>query len=73
MMTTRLFTHDQGQAVLLPREFQFEGKEIYIKRIGRVVMLIPMNDLWRHLTDSLDNFTDDFMAERHRPEIQHRS
>jgi antitoxin VapB len=60
------------QVVNLPREFQFKGTEVYIKRIGRMVILIPKEDPWEPLMNSLDQFTDDFMAERLQPAMAER-
>jgi antitoxin VapB len=62
----------QDQVLNLPREFQFQGTEVYIKRIGRVVILTPKEDPWEPLIDSLDQFTDDFMAERRQPTMAER-
>ena len=60
MKTAKLFKNGQSQAVRLPREFNFEGKEVYIKRVGRHVILIPKDDHWDGMINSLDKFTDDF-------------
>jgi len=36
------------------------------------VMLIPAQNSWDSLINSLDKFTDDFMSERTQPEAQTR-
>ncbi|MEE9171117.1 MAG: type II toxin-antitoxin system VapB family antitoxin [bacterium] len=72
MNKARLFKNGQSQAVRLPKEFRFEGKEVYIKRIGRNVILIPKDDPWDSLVSSLDQFTEDFMAERKQPDGEDR-
>ena len=72
MNKARLFKNGQSQAVRLPKEFRFEGKEVYIKRIGRNVILIPKDDPWDSLESSLDQFTEDFMAERKQPDGEDR-
>jgi len=64
MNTAKLFKNGKSQAVRLPKEFKFEGNEVYIKKVGRLVILIPQNDPWESLMDSLDKFSDDFMSER---------
>lgn len=71
-MIAKIFKNGQSQAVRLPKEFRFEGQEVYIKKAGRVVLLIPKDDPWKEMLDSLDTFSDDFMAERKQPEIQER-
>jgi virulence-associated protein VagC len=35
----KLFTHGRSQAVRLPKEFRFKGKEVRISRIGDRVIL----------------------------------
>jgi len=73
MITAKLFKNGQSQAVRLPKEFRFEGEEVWIRRIGRVVLLVPKDDPWQEMADSLDKFSDDFMCERKQPEIQERN
>lgn len=72
MKTAKLFTNGRSQAIRLPKEFRFEGSEVYIKRLGNMVVLLPQNDPWSSLADSLDMFTDDFMNERDQPVEQKR-
>ena len=67
MNTAKLFKNGKSQAVRLPKQFKFEGTEVYIKRIGRNVILMPKDDSWESLISSLDDFSDDFMAEREQP------
>ncbi|MDP8568755.1 type II toxin-antitoxin system antitoxin VapB [Methylophilus aquaticus] len=72
MKTAKLFQNGQSQAVRLPKEFRFEGDEVFIKRSGNAVVLIPANHSWDSLFSSLDQFSDDFMAERAQPAQQSR-
>jgi len=72
MKTAKLFRNGQSQAVRLPKEFRFEGEEVFIKKTGNVVMLIPIAHSWDSLLDSLDKFTPDFMPERNQPQQQDR-
>ena len=72
MNTAKLFKNGKSQAVRLPKQFKFKGSEVYIKRIGRNVMLIPKDDPWESLISSLDNFSDDFMADREQPVLDKR-
>jgi len=37
--TAKLFTHGRSQAVRLPKEFRFEGKEVRVSRVGNRVIL----------------------------------
>lgn len=72
MKTAKLFQNGQSQAVRLPKEFRFEGEEVFIKKSGNVVVLIPMAHSWDSLLGSLDKFTPDFMSERDQPQQQAR-
>ncbi len=67
MDTAKLFKNGQSQAVRLPKAYRFEGKQVYIKRVGNAVMLIPYDDPWKLMEESLGKFTDDFMLERNQP------
>jgi antitoxin VapB len=72
MNTAKLFKNGKSQAVRLPKQFRFQGSEVYIKRIGRNVILIPKNDPWESLISSLDDFSDDFMVKREQPFLDKR-
>ncbi|GAB4411294.1 MAG: AbrB/MazE/SpoVT family DNA-binding domain-containing protein [Anaerolineales bacterium] len=72
MDTARLFRNGKSQAVRLPKAYRFAGTKVYIKRIGNAVVLIPEEDSWQALLDSLALFSDDFMAERAQPATQQR-
>ena len=61
MKTAKLFMIDQDQAVELPGEFRFEGTQVFIKRVGNALLLLPEQDSWQTLFDSLDMFSGDFM------------
>ena len=68
LKTAKIFTNGRSQAVRLPREFRFDGSEVFIKRVGEMVVLIPYHAPWQSLFDSLDQFSPDFMEERAQPE-----
>jgi antitoxin VapB len=41
--TAKLFKHGRSQAVRLPKEFRMPGTEVRVRRIGRGVLLEPMD------------------------------
>jgi antitoxin VapB len=41
-ITTKLFTRGGVQAVRLPKECRFEGKQVRISRVGNQVILEPL-------------------------------
>lgn len=72
MKKAKIFQNGQSQAVRLPKEFRFDDNEVYIKKTGHVVHLIPKTESWDVLFDSLKKFSKDFMAERVQPEQDRR-
>ena len=72
MKTAKLFQNGQSQAVRLPKEFRLEGEQVYIKKSGQVILLLPMKNPWNPLINSLDKFSADFMTTREQPEQQER-
>lgn len=73
MDIAKIFQNGKSQAIRLPKEYRFHGSKVYIKRIGNVVVLIPEQDSWQTLIESLDRFSDDFMADRQQPLPQDRA
>ena len=72
MKTAKIFQNGQSQAVRLPKEFRFDDSEVYIKKSGNIVQLIPRSDSWNALFGSLSKFSNDFMAERAQPTLEER-
>jgi antitoxin VapB len=72
MKTAKLFQNGQSQAVRLPKEFRFDDSEVFIKKTGNVVQLIPRSDSWNSLFGSLEKFSSDFMVDRVQPELDKR-
>jgi antitoxin VapB len=70
--TAKLFKNGESQAVRLPREFRFQGEEVFIKRMGSAVILLPKAKSWGTLIDSLAKFPDDFMVDREQPSTADR-
>ena len=61
--TAKVFTNGGSQAIRLPKDFRFNDSEVNINRIGHIVILVPKENRWAGMLDSLDMFTDDFMSE----------
>lgn len=70
MQKAKLFMNGRSQAVRLPKGFRFEGEEVYVKKVGDAVVLLPRSDSWRTLYESLGSFSEDFMVDRAQPETQ---
>jgi antitoxin VapB len=73
MKSAKLFKNGESQAVRLPKEFRFSGEEVFIKRVGNAVVLLPKARSWDTLLESLEKFPPDFMTNRGQPaEADHR-
>jgi len=67
MKTAKLFKNGQSQAVRLPKEFRMKGSEVYIKKQGDAIILLPKENSWAPLIDSLNHFAKDFKMKRNQP------
>jgi antitoxin VapB len=72
MNTAQIITNGDNQTVILPKQFQLQGSEVYIKKIGNAVVLISKENPWQTLFDSLNLFSDDFMPTREQPNLDRR-
>ncbi len=72
MKIAKIFKNDRSQAVRLPKEFRFTDNEVYIKKIGDSVILLPKKSSWNSMLDSLDHFTPDFLEQRNQPDLEKR-
>lgn len=65
----KLFQHGRSQAVRLPKEFRFEGTEVYVRRVGNDVVLssLPKASM-QNLIEALGDFEPGFVMERLQPE-----
>ena len=62
MKTAKLFKNGRSQGVRLPLEFRFEGDHVFLKRAGNGILLLPAKRAWDSLVNSLDRFSEDFLA-----------
>jgi antitoxin VapB len=74
----KLFTNGRSQAVRLPKEFRFEGKEVRIRKLAEGVLLEPVQEErrpWRSIEELYERFEDAdpiFPEGREQPEAQER-
>lgn len=70
----KIFWSGRSQAVRLPKEYRFEGKEVRIRRRGDAVILEPIPTDWRWLDElAISGLDPDFVeAVKERPEGQER-
>ncbi len=72
MKKAKIFKNGQSQAIRLPKEFQFKGKEVLAKKMGDGVLLLPVDSPWELFRQSLNNFSEDFMDDRSQPKPDER-
>ena len=73
MMTAKVFENGRSQAVRLPKECRFSADEVFVNRIGDIVILIPKSQKWNSFIKAIDMFSDDFMADgRITDQVQER-
>ena len=63
METAKIFSNGGSQAVRLPKEYRFSEKEVYVNKVGNIVMLIPVSDPWKGMEEGLAMFTEDCLRE----------
>ena len=59
METTRVFYIGESQAVCLPKEYQFDVDEVYVTRIGNVLLLVPDKDLAAEFENGAASLSED--------------
>ncbi len=72
MKTAKIFKNGQSQAVRLPKEFRFDDVEVFIKRSGNCVQLIPRRRSWETLFGSLEKFSKNAIGRRRQPKPERR-
>jgi len=63
MKTARIFQNGRSQAVRLPKDFRFEGDEVFVHQVGNAVVLLPVQHSWDTFFQSLEQFSGDFMQD----------
>ena len=64
MDTAKIFVNGRSQAVRLPKEYRFDGSDVFIKKIDDVVVLIPRDKVWKTFRHSFSKFSDDLLLKR---------
>lgn len=53
--------NNRSQAVRLPKDFQFDTQEVFIRKVGNDVILSPKPADWSSYLDSVPAASDTFM------------
>ena len=73
MQTAKLFKNGRCQAVRLPKEFRFEGDEVYVKRVAGGVVLLSKDDPWASVTEAYALVDPEHPIRRHKTPAQKRT
>jgi len=65
--TAKIFMNGRSQAVRLPAEFRFSGREVFIERQGDAVIIKPKPLGWDDFFNRPSQVPEDFMADRQDP------
>ena len=68
MTSIALINKGNSQTLKIPSKYKIKSNKIYIKKIGNALYLIPFDNPWQSLFDSLKKFSDDFLESREQPE-----
>ena len=58
MDKAKLFQNDKNRAARLPKEYRFEGFDVYIRKFKYIVLLIPKESSWKVMESSIKYFID---------------
>jgi antitoxin VapB len=73
MKVVEVINHGSEQTIRLPDDCHLESSEVFVKRLGRSLVIIPKDvDPWHMFVQGLEDFTNDFMQERSQPTEQDR-
>jgi antitoxin VapB len=72
MERAKLIKTGRSQAIRLPKGYEFPGTQVYLKRVGEGVLVLPEDESWDSFFAALVMFTDDFMEIRNQPPAQNR-
>ncbi|TGK09075.1 AbrB/MazE/SpoVT family DNA-binding domain-containing protein [Leptospira fletcheri] len=67
MNRAKIFKNGDSQAVRLPKEYRFQGREVYIRKEGENVILTPVDDALDRFWNTLNEFSEDLALERNQP------
>lgn len=70
--TAKLFMNGRSQAVRLPAQFRFAGREVFIERRGDAVVLTPKPLGWDDFFARPSEVPADFLADRRDPAPEER-
>lgn len=70
--TAKVFKSGNSQAVRLPKKYRIHNDEVFIKKEGSKIILIPKPKSWREFFLNAPQVSGDFMIDRENEVPQER-
>ena len=55
------------QVIELPDNLRIDDDTVYLKKVGNSIYVIPYHNPWESFINSVEEFSEDYMAERNQP------
>ena len=69
MLTAKVFQCGNSQAIRIPKEMQTTNTEFIIRKIGNCFFLLPPDDPWALLRQTIGSLNEDISFDRDQPLI----
>ena len=63
METAKVVANGESQTVYLPNNFRLDEPEIFVQKVGNIIMLIPKENAWKTFLNGVNSFTEDYFEE----------
>lgn len=70
MTTVKIVDNGRSQAVKIPEEYHFSEEEVFVSKVGDIVMLIPKSTKWNGFLNGIHMFSDDFMIDGREEQLE---
>lgn len=67
MDRAKIFKNGDSQAIRLPKDYRFKGKEVYIRKDGNNVILTPIDDAVDRFWNTVNHFSENLLIDRNQP------
>ena len=69
MFTAKVFQSGNSQAIRIPKELRTDEKEFIIRKIGNCLFLVPKDDPWALLRQTIGQVDEPISFDRNQPAI----
>lgn len=63
MKATKVINYGHNQAVIIPKQYWFNSKEVFINKVGEAVIITPAESLAAVFDSGASMLTDDFLLD----------